>query len=153
MSACRLQNRTRCLTISYACHSQQASRLNRSKEGSSAEWRDHLDTELQEAEGYHRLLDQQVHTLQQQVTGNSGSGAECQCVLDTSRALVDTIRQCLDMMHEMKSQLRSVDPGVDQMRQQQAHAEPTQAQDTAVERPVFEPASKAAESGKRILEH
>lgn len=76
-------------------------------------WQDKLETEFCEAEGYHRLLDQQVVKLETQVAGHDGAAesAECKSVLDTSRALVDTIRQCLDMMQEVKTQLKSLEHG------------------------------------------
>ena len=76
-------------------------------------WQDKLESEFCEAEGYHRLLDQQVVKLETQVSGHNGAAesAECKNVLDTSRALVDTIRQCLDMMQEVKTQLKSLEHG------------------------------------------
>lgn len=84
-----------------------------SENAAAAPWQEKLESEFCEAEGYHRLLDQQVVKLEMQVTGanTASDSAECKSVLDTSRALVDTIRQCLDMMQEVKTQLKSLEFG------------------------------------------
>ncbi|XP_065183237.1 oxysterol-binding protein-related protein 9-like [Sycon ciliatum] len=90
-----------------------ASSVSVVSENSAAPWQEKLESEFCEAEGYHRLLDQQVVKLEMQVTGTNTAteSAECKGVLDTSRALVDTIRQCLDMMQEVKTQLKSLEFG------------------------------------------
>jgi uncharacterized protein Smg (DUF494 family) len=77
---------------------------NRSNESSSGLIsQQEIDRNLQEATGYHKLLIDQVQTLETRLEGLTVQlGQQAQVLKETSQGMVDAMKECLDLMHKTR---------------------------------------------------
>jgi uncharacterized coiled-coil protein SlyX len=62
-----------------------------------------IDRNLQEATGYHKLLIDQVQTLETRLEGLTVQlGQQAQVLKETSQGMVDAMKECLDLMHKTR---------------------------------------------------